>query len=293
MGLSKYLYKCTHFLLIFSLPLVCALTSLVVFDVFICFFQVEDFTDQSQNVARAVGVQKVKKIYECVHHSLGHLLAFLDGQMQGPKLRELLVGVDTISPPRYIRTRNLVSDENVATLPVPNNPHPTKKRRLMEGSEGQQFVEGWGRKKHPDAWGGIQHSNGWELAQQAKHKTLCNGTSHSQCTPQVPNQFTPFVSSFYKSMCCSPWSFPFAPPQNPTYIEGSHGHLPYQPIISPQISRGFGASHSQNPIFPVHNLGAVHAPHAELPRINTQGEMNSLSLQNWSMSCVLPGRYFP
>lgn len=116
---------------------------------FTCFLQVEDFSERSQNVARAVGGQEVKKIYECVQYSLGCLLTFLGGRLQQPTLRDILFG-DAVSTLPDVCTRNPMDGENTAS-PVPSNPCPTKKQRIMEGQKGQQFVEGSGRKQNYDA----------------------------------------------------------------------------------------------------------------------------------------------
>lgn len=102
-----------------------------------CFLQVEDFTEQSENVARAVGRQEVKRIYECVQYSLGYLLTFLGGQMQQSTLRDILFGVHAVSTLPDISTRNPVLDEYTAS-PVLSNPRSTKKQRLMEGSGREQ-----------------------------------------------------------------------------------------------------------------------------------------------------------
>lgn len=56
----------------------------------------EDFTDQSQNVARAVGQDEVKVIYKCIELSLQHIFSFIDGQI-GVNVKELLFGRDGIS----------------------------------------------------------------------------------------------------------------------------------------------------------------------------------------------------
>ncbi|KAG9134473.1 hypothetical protein Leryth_019928 [Lithospermum erythrorhizon] len=56
---------------------------------------IEDFTDRSQNVARAVGVSQVKTIYKCIQLSVQHLSAFMDGQIEGSRLIELLFGSST------------------------------------------------------------------------------------------------------------------------------------------------------------------------------------------------------
>ncbi|GAA0148534.1 nucleotidyltransferase [Lithospermum erythrorhizon] len=53
---------------------------------------VEDITDRSQNVSRAVGVSEVKIIYKCIQLSLRHLSAFMDGQIEVSRLMELLFG---------------------------------------------------------------------------------------------------------------------------------------------------------------------------------------------------------
>ncbi|KAK6159861.1 hypothetical protein DH2020_003242 [Rehmannia glutinosa] len=59
---------------------------------------VEDFTDQSQNVARAVGQAEVKQIYKCIDTSIRYIFSFMDGQI-GPKLMDLLFGQDGIPTP--------------------------------------------------------------------------------------------------------------------------------------------------------------------------------------------------
>ncbi|KAG6658694.1 protein HESO1-like isoform X1 [Carya illinoinensis] len=113
------------------------------------FISVEDFSERSQNVARAVGGQEVKKIYERVQYSLGCLLTFLGGRLQQPTLRDILFG-DAVSTLPDVCTRNPMDGENTAS-PVPSNPRPMKKQRIMEGQKGQQFVEGSGRKQNYDA----------------------------------------------------------------------------------------------------------------------------------------------
>ncbi|CAA0834671.1 Nucleotidyltransferase family protein [Striga hermonthica] len=51
---------------------------------------VEDFTDPSQNVARAVGPSEVKRIYKCINVSIRHVLSFMDGKIGGEEVKELL-----------------------------------------------------------------------------------------------------------------------------------------------------------------------------------------------------------
>lgn len=55
---------------------------------------IEDFTDQSQNVARAVGAAEMKLIYKSIQYSMGHVFAFISDHIEGSKLQELLFGQD-------------------------------------------------------------------------------------------------------------------------------------------------------------------------------------------------------
>ncbi|KAL6493842.1 hypothetical protein OROGR_031751 [Orobanche gracilis] len=61
---------------------------------------VEDFTDPSQNVARAVGQLEVKRIYKCIDMSIRYIFAFMDGRIGG-EVRDFLFGRDgiTVIPP--------------------------------------------------------------------------------------------------------------------------------------------------------------------------------------------------
>ncbi|KAL8545518.1 hypothetical protein ACS0TY_005608 [Phlomoides rotata] len=98
---------------------------------------VEDFTDQSQNVARAVGQAEMKLIYKCIDISLKHIFSFTDGQIGG-NVKDLLFGRDGFptSIPRRIRDLHVR-----AALPgVPSQEHQTRgnvtgkrKKRAMRG----------------------------------------------------------------------------------------------------------------------------------------------------------------
>ncbi|XVE83430.1 hypothetical protein DITRI_Ditri16bG0088200 [Diplodiscus trichospermus] len=85
----------------------------------ISIMSVEDFTDKSQNVARAVGTEGFEKIYSCIHRSLQYLGAFSEGQMQGTKLKELLFGRDTNCSVGDSVSVDL--DKSTTKLSVPNN----------------------------------------------------------------------------------------------------------------------------------------------------------------------------
>ncbi|XP_059624495.1 UTP:RNA uridylyltransferase 1-like isoform X2 [Cornus florida] len=134
---------------------------------------VEDFTDRSQNVARAVGSTQMKKIYKCIHVSIWHVLSFMKGKIQVSKLRECLFGPDPI--PNLVGKGNTNFNKNVVEPRIPIDSIQTKKMRRTDGWEGikqmreVQSVEGWGGGTHAKGWGGAQtegwkgiHAKGWE-----------------------------------------------------------------------------------------------------------------------------------
>ncbi|CAK9188097.1 unnamed protein product, partial [Ilex paraguariensis] len=134
---------------------------------------VEDFTDRSQNVARAVGKEEVKKIYKCIKLSMSYVFAFMDGQVQGSRLREVLFGKGAITTTLGTPTTNFVKNEtqpcseSVQTKrrlttegwggtqqTLPSDPILTKRMRSMR-SWGGQPRDGWGGAPR-DGWGGAQ-----------------------------------------------------------------------------------------------------------------------------------------
>ncbi|KAF5745063.1 terminal uridylyltransferase 7-like [Tripterygium wilfordii] len=146
---------------------------------------VEDFTDRTQNVARAVGSKGFKKIYRCIHHSLSDLLAVLDGQTPLTKLKELLFGVNTVSS---TRKRAAANEKHIAELPVHQKSQHNKRKRLAtniknnaelhghqnsQQNKRRQSAEGWvvpQRLKKlkgmqpAESWGGNRDAGGWEGA---------------------------------------------------------------------------------------------------------------------------------
>ncbi|KAF9587650.1 hypothetical protein IFM89_004482 [Coptis chinensis] len=112
---------------------------------------VEDFTDRSQNVARAVGTAGVKTIYKCVHSSLHHLSVFMDGKIEAPKLKALLFGAEPIShiekKAKVNRKRSFPFHESAAATPL--DPVATKKTRVKDG------WSSWG--EVDQAYGAIQN----------------------------------------------------------------------------------------------------------------------------------------
>ncbi|KAI4336483.1 hypothetical protein L6164_015005 [Bauhinia variegata] len=83
---------------------------------------IEDFTDRSQNVARAVGREEVQDILRCIRGSRHSILAFLHGHIQASQLMQILFG----------RRTGSTSGIGINDLPILQNPHPPKKMRLTE-----------------------------------------------------------------------------------------------------------------------------------------------------------------
>ena len=176
----------------------------------VCFLQVEDFTDRSQNVARAVATKQVTKIYKCIHHSLHWISVFMNGRMEGPKLRRRLFGQDHVPKPLSGPGQLPVPedggkslDENAASALTQDDFIQTKKPRLMDG---------WAGQKHDSvelasnvAWPSTQH-----LVYQA-------------------HQFAP-----------GPPQLPFSPLQNPVCFAGSQSLNVMPPMPSMGPMHGWG-----------------------------------------------------
>lgn len=171
---------------------------------------VEDFTDRSQNVARAVATKQVTKIYKCIHHSLHWISVFMNGRMEGPKLRRRLFGQDHVPKPLSGPGQLPVPedggkslDENAASALTQDDFIQTKKPRLMDG---------WAGQKHDSvelasnvAWPSTQH-----LVYQA-------------------HQFAP-----------GPPQLPFSPLQNPVCFAGSQSLNVMPPMPSMGPMHGWG-----------------------------------------------------
>ncbi|KAH7833844.1 hypothetical protein Vadar_010379 [Vaccinium darrowii] len=91
---------------------------------------VEDFTDRSLNVARVVGKKQVEKIYKFINRSIYYISAFMDGQIQGSKLRALLFGRECIPVENWSTTNG---DRKTVYSHVSIDPTMTKKMRTTGG----------------------------------------------------------------------------------------------------------------------------------------------------------------
>ncbi|OIS98470.1 PREDICTED: protein HESO1-like isoform X2 [Nicotiana attenuata] len=123
----------------------------------VCCISVEDFTDQSQNVARAVGKGEVKQIYKCIQRTSEYISAYMDGLVELPALRYQLFRHAAAPFKVDSQTSNIEENGNSITLPcrdiknkedqstegqkesqgaIPSEPITTKKKWSSEGWEG-------------------------------------------------------------------------------------------------------------------------------------------------------------
>ncbi|KAL6562852.1 hypothetical protein OROHE_005439 [Orobanche hederae] len=101
---------------------------------------VEDFTDPSQNVARAVGQAEVKRIYKCIDMSIQHIFAFMDGRIGG-EVRGFLFGrggITVISPTTTPFTGRRGSVHPVAAALPCSIPYQANQRRGVAATVGKR-----------------------------------------------------------------------------------------------------------------------------------------------------------
>ncbi|KAF5789568.1 putative polynucleotide adenylyltransferase [Helianthus annuus] len=73
---------------------------------------VEDFTDRTQNVARAVGKSEVEKIYECIHLTKQNISLFMNVRIEELALKESLFGIDRVLHHPNVEPKSNVWIEN-------------------------------------------------------------------------------------------------------------------------------------------------------------------------------------
>ncbi|OEL28744.1 Protein HESO1 [Dichanthelium oligosanthes] len=89
---------------------------------------VEDFLDQSQNFARAVGVGQMRKICECLRATVSDLSKFFMGKIAAAKLKALLFG----GPLNQVNPVSYPSQKTVKRKRVNPNKTSKKKKRPLE-----------------------------------------------------------------------------------------------------------------------------------------------------------------
>ncbi|CAA3002173.1 Hypothetical predicted protein, partial [Olea europaea subsp. europaea] len=97
---------------------------------------VEDFSDPSQNVARAVGQAQIKQIYECINLSTRYVLSFMDGQIGEVQLKEFLFGHDGITTLCGTGTSN--SHQIASLRSIHSQSNQRKRNRNGEGEEAKK-----------------------------------------------------------------------------------------------------------------------------------------------------------
>ncbi|KAM3327124.1 hypothetical protein P3S67_002250 [Capsicum chacoense] len=99
----------------------------------VCCISVEDFTDRSQNVARAVGKGEVKRIYKCIQRTSEYISAFMDGIVEVTTLKYHLFG--HAAPFQEGSQTGNVKDGNIIALPIKN-----KEDQSKDGQNGSQLA---------------------------------------------------------------------------------------------------------------------------------------------------------
>lgn len=153
----------------------------------VAYISVEDFTDQSQNVARAVGQTEVKRINKCIEISLQHVFSFLDGKIGGRELRELLFGRDNTPFPVPI-PNGIPKLQEVAALPD-NASQSNLSRTVLIGKKRKQETTVIIKKKpvletqhatRSKPRTGEQHMAGWDGAYTETQYAMARGHGGAQ-----------------------------------------------------------------------------------------------------------------
>ncbi|XP_027180067.1 protein HESO1-like isoform X2 [Coffea eugenioides] len=170
---------------------------------------VEDFTDRSQNVSRAVAAPEVKVIYECIHQSIRHLFAFMDGQIDRFKLGELLFGqvakqllvsagvanskMKVVTPSvGAVNTNRVLPPSNTQSAQAKgaqNNIRCQKREHESPAdstlTKKMRYSDGWSGTL-PGSWGGTSSAN-WVAGQQLPHFEMEQAQKHLEHWRILPN----------------------------------------------------------------------------------------------------------
>ncbi|KAJ1386614.1 Terminal uridylyltransferase 7 [Sesbania bispinosa] len=223
--------------------------------------------DRSQNVARAVGTDEVKTIYRCIHKSLNYLSQFLNGQIHGIKLMDLLFGTQTVSRLGAGDTGNISEKNN---LPTSLNPRPPKKSRLVEGlvenivqkpSERNLFVQHiQGTEPQGMRWT-QQHVT---EPQNPRNRSL--RVSHTSSVSYQPPRTIPNTNiKVYQGS--GPGTIPSPSALNPVASHGSYNPSIQSHLASSQSSLGFVGTFHQKAVVPNPYLGSF-TPSSTKPSSN-------------------------
>ncbi|KAI7746598.1 hypothetical protein M8C21_010202 [Ambrosia artemisiifolia] len=136
----------------------------------IAIMSVEDFVDQTENVARAVGKLEVNKIYDCIHLTIENFGLFMNVRIEELKLKESFFGIDGLRHPcvepklnvrkekhkrNHVKTKNpkltinkvpnlgaphLMTENSKLTLNKVTNPDETKLNASKEKHENNHLI---------------------------------------------------------------------------------------------------------------------------------------------------------
>ncbi|KAL6992992.1 hypothetical protein U1Q18_011107 [Sarracenia purpurea var. burkii] len=225
---------------------------------------VEDFTDRSQNVARAVGKTEVTTIYKFIDLSIFNICAFMDGQIQGAKLREFLFG------------RESIPGQSSSSL----DPTVTKKRRVeTEGAIPFQPIQPkivqWGGRP-TKGWCGTAEE-AWEEGNVSSHldhniqpkvmqtRVGWSGIQQSFLTgPIQTNEMRP-TEGLGEGNRVLYASTTLLPAQNLIGTRNSSDSLLLPHLRPPHNPWGFDGSHRSSEMVPMPPMGPTYAQRHDRP----------------------------
>ncbi|KAK4264662.1 hypothetical protein QN277_025807 [Acacia crassicarpa] len=262
---------------------------------------VEDFTDPSENVARAVGTEQVKTIYRHIRDSLDYFREYLNGKMSGTKLIDLLFGGDAPFATGLVGAGDI--GKNMKNLPVSENQHPTKRQRFAEDLEIKQFQKPIGGNhlvqgnQRPEPWKGYIDKNmknlpisenqrptkrqrfvedleikqfqkpvgGNHLFQGNQRPEPWKGSvlTHQAGVLQGGTFQPPAISSSYNSLPQGyyPGTGPFLPAQNQVGFGGSFNSPQLSNLVPVLNSIGYLGGFRQQPVHPNTSLEPIRSHH--------------------------------
>lgn len=244
---------------------------------------VEDFTDLSQNVARAVRAEGFKMIYKCIHNSIDYLSRFLNGEIQGIELMDHLFGKPMAFTLGVEGTSTSNINGNKNNPPTLHNPRPPKKRRIVKNQAGdfhQTEPRGADQVHVPPSSNVPNGVEGTSTSNTNKNKNNTpTGKVHVHPSSNVPNRLAsfppplPYLSRYQSSFATHSTDFMehhgyvpgHVPPHfglNPAGFQGSYNPSSQSHHVCQQIPGGYLQTFHQNAVAsdPYHGL----FPHSSL-----------------------------
>ncbi|KAI7739099.1 hypothetical protein M8C21_013764 [Ambrosia artemisiifolia] len=148
-------------------------------DTKIASMSVEDFTNRTQNVARAVGKSEVEKIYECIHLTNHSLSLFMNVKIKELELKESLFGIDrmlhpSVEPKSNVWKENYENNRHVVTT----HPVLTVNNTAMD----LRAAPSWSTRQPP-----MGH---WDVPVPPHHRALTTGPANLWAEQSFDHQHT-------------------------------------------------------------------------------------------------------